>query len=56
MAVSYTHLTLYGCTDNVFYHEKAHQLIESWKREEAPKKSKQILIQRLADYDKCLEH
>lgn len=49
-------VTLYGCTDNVFYHEKAHQLIESWKREEAPKKSKQILIQRLADYDKCLEH
>lgn len=49
-------VTLYGCTDNVFYHEKAHRLIEPWIGEEAPKKSKQLLIQRLADYDKCLGH
>ncbi len=49
-------VTLYGCTDNAFYHEKAHQLLEPWMKEEAPKKSKQLLLTRLADYDRCLGH
>ncbi len=48
--------TLYGCTDNAFYHEKAHQLVAPWMKEESPKKSKQLLIRRLADYDKLFAH
>ncbi len=49
-------VTLYGCTDNVFYHEKAHAMIAPWMKENSPKKSKQQLIQRLTDYDRCLDH
>ncbi len=49
-------VTLYGCTDNAFYHEKAHSLVDPWSGEESPKKSKQQLINRLADYDKCFGH
>ncbi len=49
-------VTLYGCTDNLFFFEKAHSLVDPWTREENPKKSKQLLIQRLADYDKVLGH
>ncbi len=49
-------LTIYGCTDNAFDYEKAHEIIDAWAREEAPKKSRQRLIDRLADYDKCFGH
>ncbi len=49
-------VTLYGCTDNAFYHEKAHNLVAPWAREETPKKNKQQLIGRLADYDRCFNH
>ncbi len=49
-------VTLYGCTDNAFYHEKAHSLVDPWTREESPKKSKQQLIDRLSDYDRCFGH
>ena len=49
-------VTLYGCTNNSVYHEKAHQLIDPWANENSPKKSKQLLIQCLADYDECLGH
>ncbi len=49
-------VTLYGCTDNVFYHEKTHAMITPWMKEESPKKSKQQLIQHLTDYDRCLGH
>ncbi len=48
--------TLYGCTDNLFFYEKAHALVSPWTKEESPKKSKRQLIQRLADYDCCLGH
>ncbi len=49
-------VTLYGCTDNVFYHDKAHAMIAPWLKEDSPKKSKLFLIHRLADYDRCLGH
>ncbi len=49
-------VTLYACTDNFTYHERAHQLVAPWTEEEAPKKSKQLLLNRLADYDECLGH
>ncbi len=49
-------ITLYACTDNSFYHDQAHQLVAPWRREENLKKSKQLLLERLAEYDKCLGH
>lgn len=48
--------TLYGCTDSSIYHDKAHEIIDLWKKEENLKKNKQQLINRLADYDKWLGH
>ncbi len=47
---------LYGCTDNSLYHCHAHQIVDPWKQEDSPKKSKQQLIDRLADYDRCFKH
>lgn len=47
---------VYGCTDNFLYHRQAHQIIDEWRKEDNPKNSKQILIQRLADYDKWFGH
>ncbi len=47
---------VYACTDNCFFHEQAHRLIDPWRSEPAPKKSKKILIDRLADYDRILGH
>ncbi len=49
-------VALYGCTDSSIYHERAHALIAPWRREENPKRSKRLLINRLADYDACLCH
>ncbi len=51
-----TLLTIYGCTDNVFDYEKIHKIIDTWAKEEAPKKSRLTLVSRLADYDKCFGH
>ncbi len=48
--------TLYGCTDNSIYHHHAHQIVDQWKQESNLKKSKQLLINSLADYDLCLGH
>ncbi len=48
--------TLYGCTDNSRYHHLAHQLVDPWKQEASPKRSKQNLLLRLADYDGLLGH
>ncbi len=47
---------MYACTDNRFWYEQAHKLVDPWTREDSPKKSKQELIRRLADYDECLGH
>ncbi len=47
---------MYGCTDNSLYFRQAHALIDPWTKEESPKKSKQQLIHRLADYDRCFGH
>ncbi len=49
-------VTAYACTDDYVYHEQAHGIVDLWKLETAPKKSKQLLIQRLADYDRILGH
>ncbi len=48
--------TLYGCTDDSIYYRQAHALVDPWSRESSPKKSKQLLIRRLADYDRILKH
>ncbi len=50
------YLTLYGCTDNLFEYEKAHGIIDAWAEEDTPKKSRRLLIDRLADYDRCFGH
>ncbi len=47
---------LYGCTDNSIYYGQAHALVDPWRTEEHPKKSKAQLIQRLEEYDKCFGH
>ncbi len=49
-------VTLYGCTDNSIYHDRAHQLLAPWAKEPSPKKNKQQLLQRLSDYDRVLGH
>ena len=46
--------TLYGCTNSCLYHTQAHEIIDKWRQEENPKKSKAQLIQRLDDYDRWL--
>ncbi len=48
--------TLYGCTDNSIWFRQAHALIDPWRSDPAPKKSKKQLIQRLADFDRILGH
>ena len=48
--------TLYGCTNSCLYHAQAHEIIDKWRQEENPKKSKQQLIRRLEDYDRWLGH
>lgn len=49
-------VTLYGCTDSSIHHEAAHRAVSPWRSEANPKKSKRLLIQRLADYDTCFKH
>ena len=49
-------ITLYGCTNSCLYHIQAHEIIDKWRQEENPKKSKQRLIRRLDDYDRWLGH
>lgn len=49
-------VTLYGCTDNCIYYNQAHALVDPWRTEENPKKSKALLIRRLDDYDTWLGH
>lgn len=49
-------VTLYGCTDNQFYYDQAHALIDPWLAEESPKKSKAQLIRHLADFDRQFGH
>lgn len=49
-------VTLYGCTDSSIYYNLAHEVLDPWKKEANPKKSKQKLIQRLTDYDQWLNH
>lgn len=49
-------VTLYGCTDNCIYCEQAHALVDPWRVEANPKKSKVLLMRRLDDYDRWLGH
>lgn len=47
---------LYGCTDNSIWYIEAHSIIDPWRKEASPKKSKLRLINQLADYDRWLGH
>lgn len=47
---------LYACTDNSLYYLQVHRITEPWTKEQSPKKSKQQLLSRLADYDRYLGH
>lgn len=49
-------ITLYGCTNSCLYQYQAHEIIDKWREEENPKKSKQQLLRRLDDYDRWLGH
>ena len=49
-------VTLYGCTDSSLDYERAHEIVDRWKKEESPKKSKARLIRWLDDYDRWLGH
>ena len=49
-------VTLYGCTDSSIHYEQAHGLVGPWRNEVNPKRSKEQLIKRLSDYDRCLGH
>ena len=49
-------VTLYGCTDSSLDYERAHEIVDRWKKEESPKKSKLRLIRWLDDYDRWLGH
>lgn len=49
-------VTLYGCTDSSLYRRMAHEVVDPWRGESSPKKSKQALIRRLDDYDRWLRH
>ena len=48
--------TLYGCTDSSLYRQMAHEVVDPWRSESSPKKSKLSLIRRLDDYDRWLNH
>lgn len=43
-------------SNSCLYHAQAHEIIDKWRQEENPKKSKQQLIRRLEDYDRWLGH
>ena len=49
-------VTLYGCTDSSLYRQMAHEVVDPWRGESSPKKSKAVLIRRLDDYDRWLKH
>lgn len=49
-------VTLYGCTDSCLYYGQAHALVDPWRAEPRPKKSKAQLIRHLADFDRLLGH
>lgn len=49
-------VTLYGCTDNRLYYDQAHAVIDPWRAEESPKKSKAQLLRHLADFDRQFGH
>lgn len=49
-------VALYGCTDNCLYYGQAHALVDPWRAEPRPKKSKAQLIRLLADFDRLLGH
>lgn len=49
-------VTLYGCTDSSLYQRMAHELVDPWRDEASPKKSKTVLIRRLLDYDRWFGH
>lgn len=49
-------VTLYGCTNNYQYHLQAHAIVDRWRTETNPKKSKLRLIRWLDDCDRWFGH
>ena len=49
-------VTLYGCTDSSLFFDRAHAVVDAWKKATVVKKSKLILIERLADFDRAFGH
>lgn len=47
---------LYGCTGSSIYHELAHRLVDPWRSEKSPKKSKLQLLRWLDDFDAWCGH
>lgn len=48
--------TLYGCTDHYPLFQQCRQIAEAWNKESDLKKSKRILLQRMADYTRWFGH
>lgn len=48
-------VTLYGCTGNRDYRDRAHGIVDRWRKEPAPRKSKRRLIRWLEDFDRWME-
>ena len=49
-------VTLYGCTGNRAYRDRAHGIVDRWRKEPAPRKSKRRLMRWLEDFDRWLEN
>lgn len=49
-------VTLYGCMDSCQYYDRAHALVDPWRTDPTPKKSKALLIRHLDDFDRLLGH
>ncbi len=49
-------VTLYGCTDNSIWYEKAHEMTMAWRREDRLKPAKAEILARLDFFDALLGH
>ena len=47
-------VTLYGCTGSRDCCDRAHAIIDGWRKEPAPRKSKRRLMRWLEDFDRWL--
>lgn len=49
-------IALYGCTNNYRYYKYAHESVASWYKDIKIKRSRQLLIDRLLEYDSVFGH